>query len=97
VSARSSRRTAAVALVAVLGLAACTSDPSPKRVAEDLVRTEASSPEEEECMLDVIDDYDDEFGINDLGSDANSDNPEISGPAQAALEDFEADLAACRT
>ena len=95
-SARTSHRTFALAVVAVLGLAACNSDPSPKRVAEDLVQTEASTPEEEECMLDVIDDYDDEFGINSLGSDANSDNPEISGPAQAALDDFEADLAACR-
>ena len=42
-------------------------------------------------MLGVIDDYD----LNDLGSDANSDNPEISGPAIAELDEFEADLVDC--
>ena len=88
----SSRRSlVAVAVIAVLGVSACTSDPSPTRVAQDLVETVASTPEEEECMLDVIDQYD----LDELGSDATNDNPEISGPAQAELDAFEADLAAC--
>jgi hypothetical protein len=60
-------------------------------VAQDLVETVASTPEEEECMLDVIDQYD----LDELGSDATNDNPEISGPAQAELDAFEADLTAC--
>jgi hypothetical protein len=88
----SSRRSlVAVAVIAVLGVSACTSDPSPTRVAQDLVETVASTPEMEECMLDVIDQYD----LDELGKDATNDNPEISGPAQAELDAFEAELAAC--
>ena len=87
----SRRSLVAVALVAVFGVSACTSDPSPTRVAQDLVETVSSTPEQEECMLDVIDDYE----LDDLGKDATNDNPEISGPAQEELDAFEADLAAC--
>ena len=76
----------------MLGVSACTSDPSAQRVAVDLVRTLAQDfPEIEECMLEVVDSYD----LNDLGDKATNENPEISGPAQAALDEFEADLAAC--
>ncbi len=89
----SSRRSlVAAALAAVLGASACTSDPSPNRVAEDLVRTLASTPEQEECMLDIIDEYD----LNDLGDDAASENPDVAGPAQEELDRFEADLRTCR-
>ena len=76
----------------MLGVSACTSDPSAQRVAVDLVRTLAQDfPEIEECMLEVVDSYD----LNDIGDNANNENPEISGPAQAELDEFEADLAAC--
>jgi uncharacterized lipoprotein len=86
----------AIGVVAVLGVSACTSDPGARRVAEDLVRTVAQDePEIEECMLDVIDQYDEEFGLQDLGDDAQSDNEERSAPAQATLAEFEAELAAC--
>jgi len=82
----------AIGLIAVLGVSACTSDPSAQRVAVDLVRTLAQDfPEIEECMLEVVDSYD----LNDLGDKATNENPEISGPAQAGLDEFEADLAAC--
>ena len=82
----------AVGLVAVLGVSACTSDPSPQRVAEDLVKTLTQDhPDIEECMLGVVGDYD----LNTLGDDATSDNPEISEPALAELAAFEAELAAC--
>jgi hypothetical protein len=92
----SSRRplanTLALGVIAVLGVSACTSDPSPNRVAQDLVKTQTQGfPDIEECMLGVIDDYD----LNDLGDKATSENPEISGPAIAELDDFETDLAAC--
>ena len=91
-SSRPITRTLAIVAVAVLGVSACTSDPSPERVAQDLVRTQAQDfPEIEECMLGVIDDYD----LNDLGDKANSSNPEISGPALAELDEFEADLVDC--
>jgi hypothetical protein len=86
----------AIGLVAVLGVSACTSDPGARRVAEDLVRTLAQDePEIEECMLDVIDQYDEEFGLQDLGDDAQSDNEEVSAPADATLAEFEDELAAC--
>jgi hypothetical protein len=82
----------AVAAVAVLGVSACTSDPSAQRVAEDLVRTEAGDfPEVEECMLDVVGDYD----LNDLGDAANSGDAEASAAANAELDEFQAALEAC--
>jgi hypothetical protein len=82
----------AIGLIAALGVSACTSDPSPQRVAEDLVRTLTQDfPEIEECMLEVVDSYD----LNDIGDDARNENPEISGPAQAELDEFEAELAEC--
>lgn len=89
----SRRSLVAVALTVVLGASACTSDPSPTRVAEDLVRTLASTPEQEECMLDVIDGYDDLDGV---AEDAASDNPDVADPAQEELDQFEAAIAACR-
>ncbi len=95
-SRRSITNALAIGLVAVIGMSACTSDPSARRVAEDLVKTVAQDePEVEACMLAVIDDYDNEFGLQDLGSDAESENEEKSAPADAILADFEADLAAC--
>lgn len=85
-------RSLAVAAVAVLGVSACTSDPSAQRVAEDLVRTQAGDfPDIEECMLDVVGDYD----LNDLGEQANSGDAEASAAANAELAEFEADLSAC--
>ena len=84
--------TVAVALVGVLGLSACQSDPSATRVAQDLVKTLAQTPEEEECMLDVIDEYD----LDALGADANDGDEAEKAAANAELAKFEADLAACR-
>jgi hypothetical protein len=84
--------TLAIGLIAVLGVSACTSDPSAQRVAEDIVRTVTQDyPVIQECMLGVIGDYD----LNELGDNANNENPEISDPAQAELDKFEVDLAAC--
>jgi hypothetical protein len=91
-SRRSSVNVLAIGLLAVLGVSACTSDPSPTRVAQDLVNTVAQDqPEIRDCMLGVIDEYD----LDDLGDKAISENPDVSGPALAELDKFEADLAAC--
>ena len=77
----------------MFGVSACQSSPSAERVARDLVSTVAADqPEIEECLLAVIED---DYDLNDLGDKATSDNPEISGPALAELDQFEADLAAC--
>jgi hypothetical protein len=82
----------AAGVIAVIGLSACNSDPSPTRVAQDLVNTVAQDyPEIRDCMLGVIDDYD----LDQLGEDSISENPDKSGPALAELESFETDLAAC--
>jgi uncharacterized lipoprotein len=84
--------TLALGLLAVLGVSACQSDPSPQRVAEDLVKTLTQDhPEIEDCMLEVVGSYD----LNDLGEKANNENPEISDPAQAELDEFEAELVEC--
>ena len=92
-SRRSLTTTAALALVAMLGVSACTSDPSPTRVAQDLVKTETEGqPKVQECMLGVIDDYD----LDQLGADSVGDNAEKAKAADAELVKFEADLAACR-
>ena len=90
-------RTAALLLVAVLGVSACSSDPSARRVAEDLVKTEAADqPEVQECMLAVIESYDDEYDLDKLGEDAQSSDEATAGPAQKTLDEFEDELAACR-
>lgn len=98
---KTSRRSlAAVALVALVGLSACTSDPSAKRVAQDLVNTITMEPggggeKVRDCMLEVIDGYSTEE-LEAIGDDALSDNPEKKAEADKALAKFEADLAACR-
>lgn len=81
-----------MALVAVVGLSACQSDPSATRVAQDLVKTLAENDAQEECMLNVIDEYD----LNQLGSDADGDDEAEKVSAEAELAKFESDLAACR-
>ncbi len=92
---KTSRRPLAilVAVVGVFALSACQSDPSPTRVAQDLVRTETQDqPVIQECMLKVIDNYD----LDQLGEDSVGDNAEKAKAADAELVKFEADLAACR-
>ena len=92
-SRRSLTTTAALALVAIFGVSACTSDPSPTRVAQDLVKTETEGqPEIQACMLDVIDQYD----LDTLGSDSVGGNAEKAKAADEQLAKFEADLNACR-
>lgn len=92
---KTSRRSLVIvaAVVGVLALSACESDPSPTRVAKDLVKTETEGePEIQECMLEVIDNYD----LDQLGSDSVGDNAEKAKAADAELVKFEADLVACR-
>ncbi|MEM8619897.1 MAG: hypothetical protein AAGF73_09255 [Actinomycetota bacterium] len=85
------RRLAAIVALAVVAVG-CVSDPSANRVAEDLINTLATTEEERECMLEVLEGYD----VNELGSDANSDNPLNADPANEELDQFQADLEACR-
>ena len=85
------RRLAAIVALAVVAVG-CVSDPSPNRVAEDLINTLATTEEERECMLEVLEGHD----VNELGSDADSDNPLNADPANEELDRFQADLEACR-
>jgi protein tyrosine/serine phosphatase len=92
---KTSRRSLALvtAVAAVFTLSACQSDPSPTRIAQDLVKTETEGqPKVQECMLAVIDNYD----LDQLGEDSIGDNAEKAKAADAELAKFEADLAACR-
>jgi hypothetical protein len=86
----------AVAAVSLLGLTACSSDPSAQRVAEDLVNTVAADePEVRDCMLEVIDGYTNDE-LQAIGEDANDGDAAEQAAAREALDKFEADLAACR-
>ncbi len=82
-------------LVAALGVSACESDPSAKRVAEDLVKTlTLDQPEVRECMLDVLDGYTKDE-LERIGNDANGGDQAEQAEAREALEQFEAELASC--
>ena len=86
----------AVAAVSLLGLSACSSPPSAKRVALDIVHTEAADdPEVEACMVDVIEGYTTDE-LEAIGDDANDGDAAAQAEANEALDKFEADLAACR-
>jgi hypothetical protein len=88
-------RAVAVAAIAAASLTACISQPSAKRVSEDLIRTLASTPEEEQCMLDKLDDYSQDE-LAQIGKNYNEGDLQEQAKAGAALEEFEADLASCR-
>ena len=85
-------RVAGVAVVAVLGLSACNSDPGSRRVAEDIVDTALIqgeiTQEVHDCLFDKLELYSDEDyeAITKAATEA--------GPG-TALDLFEADLAAC--
>ena len=91
---RSVRRAVAIAAVGALGLTACLSQPSAKRVAEDLVRTLAPNEEVEQCMLDKLDEYSQDE-LSTIGREYNEGDLQEQAEAGAALEEFEADLASC--
>jgi hypothetical protein len=76
----------------VLTVSACASDPSPTRVAQDLIKTVESDPEVQACMLDVVEDFD----LDQLGKDATSDNADMAAAANAELDEYQAALEACR-
>ncbi len=93
---RSGRRFGVAALVAVVALGACTSDPGPRRVAQDIIKAEAvNNPElNEQCMLDALEGFSDS-DLEAIASQLDNSNAETSDAGQAALDDYEATLAAC--
>ena len=85
-------RVAGVAVVAVLGLSACNSDPGSRRVAEDIVDTALIqgeiTQEVHDCMFDKLESY------SDAEYEAITKAATDPGPG-TALDLFEADLAEC--
>lgn len=78
----------ALILVAGLGVAACNSDPSARRVAEDIINTLADPGAVRDCMLDKLDEYSDDE-LDEITASANDPGP------GTAIDRFEADLAEC--
>ena len=82
-----------MALVAALGVAACESSPSARRVAEDLINTYAADdPEARECMLQVVEDDYPGDALDQIGEGVEEGDPD----AIEALDEFESKLRACR-
>ena len=82
-----------MALVAALGVAACESSPSSRRVAEDLVKTYgADDPEARDCMLQMIEDDYPGDTLDKIGEGVEAGDAD----AIADLAEFESKLRACR-
>ena len=79
-----------VALVA----SACSSEPSAKRVAQDLINTLAETDAERDCMLDILDGYSADE-LDDIGSAANDGDDAEKAAAQVQLDELEARLSSC--
>lgn len=95
---RSGRRIGAVAVIAILTLGACTSDPGARRVAQDIIKAETEddpSSDRRDCMLKVLeDDFTDE-DLENITSQLGSTNTGTQAEGQAALDEYEAALSAC--
>ena len=92
----SGRRIGAVAVIAVLTLGACTSDPGARRVAQDIIKAEAEANDEldETCMLEALDEFTD-AQLEDITDQISSANEGSQAEGQAALDEFRAALDAC--
>lgn len=83
-------------MIAAMGVSACTSQPSAKRVAEDLINTLAETDEERECMLAKVDAYSKDE-LQDIGDDAESGDEAAKAAANEELDKLQAELESCRT
>jgi hypothetical protein len=94
VRTRQPLRAALVAVVAIAGLAACTSTPSARRVALDVIETLDADESVKECMRGKVEAYsqDELQAIADGAAESPPDAAQVE-----ALEQFEADLAECRS
>ncbi|NND73622.1 MAG: hypothetical protein HKN44_01315 [Ilumatobacter sp.] len=88
-SMRRRRRLAGLVLVAALGVAACESQPSSRRIANDIIKTLSDEGPVRECMLDKLDGYTDD-DLDEITASASQPGP------GTAIDLFEADLASCR-
>lgn len=90
------RRVVGAALCAVIVLGACTSDPGPRRVAQDIINAEAeNNPDlDRECMLDVLEEIPDDE-LEAIGQQLDSANEGTQAEGQAAFDAFRDALAVC--
>lgn len=107
-TARRRRVGVAVAAIALIGLTACTSDPGPKRVAEDIIRSidleneiraEEGLPPivaDEECLLTELDKYSDS-DLKAISDDLTAENSERNAEGETAIAAYELSLARCVT
>ncbi len=93
---RRSRRALVVAVIGLLALAACTSDPGPKRVAQDIIKAESlDNPElDEECLLDQLDNYTNDELV-EIADGLQRENSADQVVAEEALAQYTADLESC--
>ncbi len=93
---RRSRRALAVAVIGLLALAACTSDPGPKRVAQDIIKAESlANPElDEQCLLDQLDNYTNDQLV-EIADGLQRENSADQAAAEEALVQYTADLESC--
>ena len=81
-------------LIAGLGVTACTSTPSAKRVAEDLINTLAETDAERDCMLEKVDVYSKDE-LEQIGDDAENGDEAAKAAANAELDKLQAELESC--
>lgn len=95
-SKRRTRAVAAAAVVALVGLSACTSDPSAKRVAEDIIKAEAVlNPDlDEECLLAELDKFSND-DLKAIDEDLEADNSDRNTEGETALRAYELSLGRC--
>jgi hypothetical protein len=90
---------AALALVAVLGVAACSSTPSAKAVAEDYIESIPNLTDgQRQCMLEKLDTYSDETltSIGDANLDVDFDDQSAAATQTTPeFREFVDDLAEC--
>jgi hypothetical protein len=91
------RRISVLAVLALVGLSACTSVPSTRTVAEEIIQTlEGVSQDVKDCMAERLENNytdDDLETIGEANPGFNSANPDV--PQTPELEAFIADLAEC--
>ena len=90
------RRGVAAAVIGLLAVSACTSDPGPKRVAQDIIKAESlDNPDlDEDCLLEKLDDYENDDLVA-IADDLDKENSADQAAAEEALAQFQADLEAC--
>ena len=91
------RRLVATAALATAVLTACgVSAPPPNELAGEIIDTLDELPESVRvCMREQLAEYSDD-DLESITNGLESDNTETQADAQAALDQFESDLASCR-